>query len=180
MFEIYKKAEMEFYERIFNAAPFKMIYGENFDYISLKYFAKQMSLGIIKGILRPNFDEILRDACLREIGKTCAEMFLKYSDIDTDTDVDTFIKKIEIAFQGHRTFERRGTIIYEAIQCNGECWCPIVSNIGLGQDCSIWCNCSTNARHTLFATILSKPVQVELLDSVLYTGSDTCRWMIHI
>ena len=175
-----KVAEQEFYKKIYRTDPYKMVIGDDFHFIAIEHYAKSMILSATERILSPNFDEILRSACLREIGKACGQMFLKHSGIDTETDLDTFISNINTISQGHRRFLRDGNAIYEETFCHGQCWCPIINNLGTQSDCSLCCTCSKSARETLFQTVLGQPVKVDVLDSALLSGADTCRLSIQL
>jgi len=139
-----------------------------------------MALNTVRQILAPNFDERLRDACLREIGKTCCLMFLEYSGINVNTDIDTYITNLNIAFRGHRRFERTEEFILDEAYLNGQCWCPILNNLDFNRSCSEFCDCGRSARETYFATFLNRQVKAERLNSILSTGSDMCKWIIQI
>lgn len=176
----WKEDEHTFYTRIFETEPFKIILGSDFDLTPIEYYAKPMAINMLRHILNPNFDEKLRDKCLKGIGETCCQMFLEYGDIETETDIDKFISNLEKAFQGHRLLKRRGNLVYDELDTNGQCGCPIICGSDIKPEGSIWCMCSKHAREALFGAVLKRPVQAELLDSPLYTGSDTCRWLIRI
>ena len=173
-------AENEFYKRIFQTEPFKTICGNNFDPTPIQEFAKNMTLYTLKQVLSPDFDARLRDDCLREIGRTCCQMFLEYSDINTGTDIDTVLNRLNAASKGHRKFRRRGNLIYEEGLLCKQCWCPIVTNMGPDYNPLIWCDCSKSARESLFNAVMNKPVEVELLDSIICTRSDSCKWLVNI
>lgn len=175
-----KKAKENFYKVIINSKPFKTIYANNFNSTLTKYFAERMAIATIKYILHPNFDESLREACLQEIGKQCCLMFLKYKGINTNTDVATFLANLNTAFRGHRRYKRMGKVICDEALLSGQCWCPIVHSIGSTVSCSEFYKCGRSARETYFRTLLKKPVEAEWQNTVLLTGSDTCKWLIHI
>ncbi len=175
-----KVAEQEFYKKIYRTEPFKMIVGDDFHFIAIEHYVKRMILSATEQILSPNFDEILRSACLREIGKACAQMFLKHSGIDTKTDLDTFISNINTISLGHRSFKRSGDVIYEDTYCHGQCWCPIINNLDTQPDCLICSTCSKSARETLFQTVLKQPVKADIVDSALLSGTDTCILSIQL
>lgn len=139
-----------------------------------------MALSSVKHIVDPHFNKVLAHACLRGIGENCCQMFLEYRKINTDTGLDTFLDDLQVAFKGHRRYERKGNLIYDEALVNGHCWCPILSNIDLGQSCSELCQCGKSARETYFRILLGHDVKAELLDTVLCTGSDTCRWLIDL
>ena len=174
-----EEAEQEFYKRIYRTEPFKIISGNHFNHTPIERFAKPMTLSTIKHILHPNFNNRLRDRCLQEIGKTCCHMFLEFGEINTDTDIDTCIKSINTACQGYRRYKRRDSLVYEEMYA-GKCWCPIINNAEVINDCTTWCDCSKSARGELFQTILKKPVEVQLLDSIICNDSNVCKWVINL
>lgn len=173
-------AEQEFYRRILESQPFNLLLNNYFDSNLKERHAKSITLGAVKGIVHLYLDDQLRDACLQEIGKTCCHMFLEYRNINTDTDLDTFLDDSQVAFQGCRRYERKDNLIYDEAVVNGQCWCPILSNIDLGQSCSDLCQCGKSARETYFRILFGHDVNAELLDTVLCTGSDACKWLIHL
>jgi len=172
--------EKEFYKRILETEPFSIICGNNFDHITDRDLKKPIVLAVIKQIIQPDCDKKLKENCLQEIGEICCRMYLEYSGVSTDTSVDIFLKDLESSSQWLRKFRRSGSLIYEELHLNGQCCCPIFRNIDLGQSCSELCECCGNARKTYFNILLKRHVEVEFLDTVLCTGSDTCHWMIDI
>jgi hypothetical protein len=43
-----------------------------------------------------------------------------------------------------------------------------------------WCTCGNYFNKAMWEAVVKHPVQVELLDSPLTTGSDICRRLIHL
>jgi len=58
------------------------------------------------------------------------------------------------------------------------CYCGSVS-AGKERMPLTYCYCSTGWYKRLFEEVLSRPLQVEILQSII-NGADTCRFLIHI
>ena len=176
----------EFCTRLLQTEAFKLIYTANFNMRPLVPFAERVVLGTFKEILHPDFDEFISNRCLEESGKLCGELFLKYARLDTDTDIDTFIANLMNVSVGQRRLERKGDVVFdEYFRGNGSrpiherCRCRIIRS-GQAEPTSLMCMCAAYSEKAIFETVVKHPVQVKLLDSVLCTGSDACRWLIRI
>lgn len=176
----------EFCTRWLETKPFKLIYTDNFNMRPLVPFAERVALGTFREILHPDFDEFIRSRCLEASGKVCCELFLKYSGLNTDTDIDSFLANLAKAFPGQRKLERKGNVIqdeylrsYECHAIDRQCGCPIIRS-GYVEPTPLMRICCTSAQKTMFEAVVKHPVKVELLDSPLCTGSNTCRWLIRI
>lgn len=172
-------AERELFNRIFRTEPFKIICGNSFNHTTTEDFAKPMTLRIVKEVLSPSFSDQLRDACLREIGKTCWHMVREHGNVDTEMDIDSFIKNMNLAHLGYRRLKRRGNLVFDEMYAR-KCPCPIINHVESGKDHPEWCDCSISARRELFQMVVKKPVQVELLESIIRNGSNVCRWVINL
>jgi hypothetical protein len=151
-----------------------------------EFFVGLLMAESFKRIFEPDFDEKSRNMCLEATGRLCNSLFLAYVGLNTDTDIDTFIENFNKAFPGERKLERKGDVIlYEYFQgvgshtAKGQCGCPMIRNKHL-PPIPLWCKCGTNFEKAMFEAVVKHPVQVELLDSPLTTGSDNCRWLIHL
>jgi len=176
----------EFCTRLLQTEAFRQIYTRNLNMSPFIQFAERAALGTFRDILHPDFDESLRNKCLEESGKLCGELFLKYARLDTDTDIDTFIANLMNVSVGQRRLERKGDVIFdECLRGNGSrpiherCRCRIIRS-GQVEPISLMCMCAAYCEKAIFETVVKHPVQVELLDSVLCTSSDPCRWLISI
>lgn len=176
----------EFCTRLLQTEAFRQIYTRNLNMGPFIQVAERTAIGTFREILHPDFDESLRNKCLDESGKLCCELFLKYARLDTDTDIDTFIANLMDVSVGRRWLERKGDVVFdEYLRGNGSrpiherCRCRIIRS-GQVEPTSLMCICAAYCEKAIFETVVKRPVQVELLDSVLCTGSDTCRWLIHI
>ncbi|MBE0480491.1 MAG: hypothetical protein IBX68_05880 [Dehalococcoidia bacterium] len=151
-----------------------------------EFFLNMLRTEAFKCIFEPDFDEKSRDKCLRATGRLCNSLFLPYAGLSTDCDIDTFITSFNNAFKGERKLERIGDVVhYEYIQgagshtSRGQCGCPMMQFKQL-EPTPLWCKCGTNFEKAMFEAVVKHPVQVELLESPLATGSESCRWLIHL
>ena len=146
-----------------------------------EFFVGLQKSEILKRIFQPDFDEGARELCLQCTGEMCNSLFLPYGNLDTDTDIDTFMQSLMDAFPGARKLERKDDVIHYDFTPEepGECMCPM---IGLGhlEPTPLWCICGNYFNKAMFEKVLKHPVRVELLDSPLTTGSRTCRRLIHL
>jgi hypothetical protein len=85
------------------------------------------------------------------------------------------------AFPGSRKLERKGDIVHYDFypEVKGECMCPMIT-LGHLEPTPLWCTCGNYFNKAMFEKVMKHPVQVELLESPLTTGSDSCRRLIHL
>jgi hypothetical protein len=136
---------------------------------------------VFKRIFQPDFDSAAREMCLRCTGEMCNSLFIPFGGLNTDVDIDTFIVDLMNAFPDKRKLERKGDIIHYDFypDVKGECACPVIVQ-GQLDPTPLWCICGNYFNKAMFEKVLKHPVQVELLDSPLTTGSDACRRLIHL
>ena len=146
-----------------------------------EFFAGLQKSEVFKRIFQPDFDETAREMCLECTGRQCNSLFLPYAQLNTDVDIDTFMQSLMDAFPGTRKLERKGDIIHYDFypDVKGECACPIIT-MGHIEPTPLWCTCGNYFNKAMWEAVVKHPVQVELLDSPLTTGSDICRRLIHL
>jgi predicted hydrocarbon binding protein len=88
-------------------------------------------------------------------------------------DIDDFLDKLNQAHIGGGHLRREGNVVYGSY---GRCYCGSVSKVK-GRLSSIYCSCSCGWYQELFETALERPVEVELLDSIVQ-GAEACRFAI--
>jgi len=144
-------------------------------------FARLLKGEVFKRIFQPDFDGTAREMCLRCTGEMCNSLFIPFGGLNIDVDIDTFIIDLMNAFPDKRKLERKGDIIHYDFypDLKGECACPVISQ-GHLEPTPLWCICGNYFNKAMFEKVLKHPVQVELLDSPLTTGSDACRRLIHL
>jgi hypothetical protein len=146
-----------------------------------EFFAGLQKSEVFKRIFQPDFDETAREMCLECTGRQCNSLFMPYAQLNTDVEIDTFIQNLMDAFPGARKLERKGDVIlYDFYpDVKGECACPIIT-MGHIEPTPDWCTCGNYFNKAMWEAVVKHPVQVELLDSPLTTGSDICRRLIHL
>lgn len=147
----------------------------------LKEFAGVQKGEVFKRIFQPDFDETEREKCLQCTGEMCNSLFMPFASLNTDADIDTFIADLMKAFPEKRKLERKGDIIHYDFfpDVKGECMCPLITT-GQMEPTPHWCLCGNYFNKTMFEKVVKHPVQVELLDSPLATGSDYCKRLIRL
>jgi hypothetical protein len=90
-------------------------------------------------------------------------------------DMGDFIIKLNEQHIGGGRLNLRGNLIEAGYD---RCYCGSVS-AGKERMSLTYCYCSTGWYKRLFEEVLSRPVQVEILQSII-NGADTCRFLIHI
>ena len=145
------------------------------------FFAGLQKSEVFKRIFQPDFDDTAREMCLECTGRQCNSLFMAYAQLNPDVDIDTFIQSLMDAFAGARTLERKDDIIHYDFypDVKGECACPIIT-MGHIEPTPDWCTCGNYFNKAMWEAVAKHPVQVELLDSPLTTGSDACRRLIHL
>ena len=146
-----------------------------------EFFAGLQKGEVLKRIFQPDFDEAARELCLKCTGEMCNSLFLPYGNLDTDVDIDTFMQNLMDAFPGSRKLERKGDIVHYDFypEVKGECMCPMIT-LGHLEPTPLWCTCGNYFNKAMFEKVMKHLVQVELLESPLTTGSDSCRRLIHL
>ena len=146
-----------------------------------EFFVGLLKSEILKRVFSDDFDEAMREKCVECTGRLCNSLFLPYGNLNTDTDIDTFIQALMDAFPGSRNLERKGDVIhYDFIpEVKGECMCPIIA-LGHLEPTPRWCICGNYFNKAMFEAVMKHPVQIELLESPLTTGSEICRRLVHL
>jgi len=146
-----------------------------------EFFIGLLKSEILKRVFQPDFDATAREKCLECTGTLCNSLFLPYANLNTDADIDTFMQDLMNAFPGARKMERKGDVIHYDFhpEVKGECMCPMIA-LGHLEPTPLWCRCGNYFNKAMFEAVVKHPVQVELLDSPLTTGSELCRRLIHL
>jgi hypothetical protein len=176
--------ELEFFINVFETVAFKELFGNGVDLQLPPRLPKQMVLAAFKSMMHPYFSDSVRRRCLEATGRVCYEMFLDYSKLSTDTDIDAFIRNLAGVFQDCMKIEK----IREYVEIEympgtgndllpGECQCPLIRSKAV-EPTSVWCICGRSFKKTMFEAVVKRPVEVLLSNSPLRTGSHTCQWLI--
>lgn len=126
------------------------------------------------GILNRELDPSTRKRILRGLGSACAaryrEMFDKYKN-----DLQGFLAYARKEWVEDASFdETTGTI--SVVDKSPKCVCPLVRQ---GETPGEFCDCTLGWQTAAYSAILGKPVEVELVDSIL-RGGRRCSYRIRI
>ena len=155
----------------------------------LKAFAEALKGEGFNHIWEPGFPQEARDKVMKRMCTACANTQIAYIG-GTDTDLDTFIEKfINSVPGGVRKMQRLGdSVIYYEFDIEkfdpkaykaGLCSCPLVRE-GIVPASPEVCKGLLCFETTWVEAIVKHPVQVDLIESPLTTGSGKCRWVIHL
>jgi hypothetical protein len=144
----------------------------------MEFMVPAIAKGVWEGIYA--LPDEARDIVFRAAAKRCNEQICKFAGFDPGEidDVDEFMVEWEKAFGGIMKGRREGDTIYWEFASNG-CTEPMVM-LGLVEPNPKLCQCSCQMIKRRFEMVTKSPVTVELLDSVLTTGSDKCSYLIHL
>jgi hypothetical protein len=155
----------------------------------IKAFAEAVSGEGYKQVWEPGFPKEARDKVMEGMCKACSNTQIAYIG-GTDLDLDTFIEKfINSVPPGVRKMQKLGdsALYYEfdielfdpkAYKAK-LCSCPLVRE-GIVPPSPEVCKGLLCFERTWAEGILKHPVQVDLLDSPLTTGSGKCRAIIYL
>lgn len=116
-----------------------------------------------------------RNAWIEEMGRACANEYKEHTKKYIGHPED-YLAQLEGKWIDEAYYEK--TEACEVILIRGQkkekCYCPFVDNEKM--PCS-FCSCSLGFQKEVFSTILEKPVQVELVNSIL-AGDQRCSFKI--
>jgi predicted hydrocarbon binding protein len=139
-----------------------------------KLDAAQARFAALVGILNRELDPPTRTRVLRGLGSACADrykdMFDKYKN-----DLRGFLDYARTEWVEEASFEE-GTGTIQVVDRSPKCVCPLVKQ---GETPGEFCECTLGWQKAAYSTILGKPVEVELVDSVL-RGGRRCSFRIRI
>ncbi len=127
-------------------------------------------------------DEQVGEAVARRIMQDCGRHCIDQSVLEKarrlqrkSMNLDDLLDRLNQAHIGGGKLQRTGNVIHAAYD---RCYCGSVSK-SPQQIPLIYCHCSCGWYQQLFETLLEKPVQVQLLDSIAH-GALICQFAIHI
>jgi len=144
----------------------------------MEFMVPAIARGVWEGIYA--LPDEARDIVFKAASKRCNEQICRFAGFDPGemNDVDEFMVEWEKAFGGMMRGKREGDTIYWEFASNG-CTEPLVL-LGLIEPNPKLCQCSCQMIKRRFEMVTKSPVEVELLDSVLTTGSDKCSYRIYL
>lgn len=128
------------------------------------------------------FDDIVEDenkrySVMETLGNQCVQSILPTAkDLKENSEsVEELVKNLNGKF-GAELFKLEGNKIHSTLN---RCFCHWGVKETKVPLSITYCHCSLGWMKTLFKTLLDKPVQVDLIQSVI-TGSDSCKFVIHL
>jgi len=132
----------------------------------------------LMAVLEREVDADTRRAMMEACGRSCigASTLAAARRLQKEaSDLDDLLARLNQAHIGGGHLHRQGNAIHAAYE---RCYCGSVSQTRQAF-LETYCHCSCGWYRQLFETLLERPVQVELLSSVIQ-GSDRCRFIIHL
>lgn len=122
-------------------------------------------------------DENKRHNVMETLGNYCVQNMLKTAEEvkEQSESVEEIVKNLNIKF-GAELFRLDGNKIHSTLN---RCFCHWGVKETKEPISITYCHCSLGWMKTLFKTLLDKPVEVDLIQSVI-TGSDSCKFIIHL
>ncbi len=128
------------------------------------------------------FDNIVenehkRYSVMESLGNDCVQNFLKVAEEvkNNSKGVEEIVKNLNDKL-GAELFKLERKEIHSTLN---RCFCHWGVKETKEPISITYCHCSLGWMKTLFKTLLDKPVEVDLIQSVI-TGSDSCKFIIHL
>jgi predicted hydrocarbon binding protein len=129
-------------------------------------------------VLEREVDEQTRRAIMEACGRRCigASTLQKARRIAREAgDLDDMLRRLNEVHLGGGHLQLDGDVIHAAYD---RCYCGSVSKTREPFSAT-YCHCSCGWYRQLFETLLERPVEVELLGSILQ-GDERCRFLIRV
>lgn len=112
-------------------------------------------------------------SCAERLGTTEAAKKIRRK-LNNTINVDLLINTFKTKVFKESIIERQGnTILLE--YTHSECGCPLVQELNIKNP--MMCNCTRGHTKSIFETLLNRPVEVELVETVL-RGGKRCKQII--
>lgn len=129
-------------------------------------------------VLDQRVDEETRKQIMEACGRRCigASTLERASRLkQTAPDLDHLLALLNEAHIGGGSLQREGNTIHAAYD---RCYCGSVSKTKEAVS-DTYCRCSCGWFRQLFETLLGRPVEVELVSSII-SGGERCQFLIHL
>jgi predicted hydrocarbon binding protein len=129
-------------------------------------------------VLERELDEETRRAIMEACGRRCigASTLGKARSIQREAqDLEDLLRRLNKAHLGGGHLQLEGGVIHAAYD---RCYCGSVSKTKEDFSAS-YCQCSCGWYRQLFETLLERPVEVDLLSSIIQ-GDERCRFVIRV
>lgn len=135
-------------------------------------------IGEMMGVLDREVDEETRRVIMEACGRRCigASTLEKACRLQQEAhDLDDLLIRLNGTHIGGGHLQREGDVIHAAYD---RCYCGAVSKVREPFSAT-YCHCSCGWYRQLFETLLHRPVEVELLGSIIQ-GDERCRFLIRV
>jgi hypothetical protein len=116
-----------------------------------------------------------RDKIIEALGSECAkenrDFYLKYKD-----NIEGFFAEIKVRWIESAVYNKEENTIHLVGKKTGSCGCPFVNKSLITKE---FCKCSLGYQKEVYSTILGRPVESKIVESVLY-GAERCSFLIHV
>ena len=126
-------------------------------------------------ILDVNLQEEKKNKILMELGSACAKENENYL-IQYENNLGGFLDDIQKRWIERVEYKENGTVIKLTGKKTEKCGCPFVKAELTPVE---FCNCSKGWQREAFETIIKKPVEVKIVESVL-RGGERCSFEIKV
>jgi hypothetical protein len=116
-----------------------------------------------------------RDKIIEELGRECAkeykDFYMKYKD-----NIEGFFEEIKARWIESAVYNKEEKTIQLVGKKTGSCGCPLVNKSLISKE---FCKCSLGYQKEVYGMILGRPIESEIVESVLY-GGERCSFLIHV
>ena len=117
----------------------------------------------------------IMENCGRDCCRDCRREHTKFKTLMSESkSIEEFLNKVSTGGINYK-LKDKNTIIGEY----NKCYCSLVKQTKKPFQNKIYCQCGVGHIKQLFESALKKPVEVELMQSVI-TGAKSCEFLIHI
>lgn len=144
------------------------------DELKARLDAARKRFAILIRILNENLDAPTRKKILENLGRECARQYSSLTD-KYKGNIDGFLETIRKQWVEKAEYDKEAGIIRVADKWKN-CSCPLVDQSLTPSD---FCNCTLGWQKETYSTILGRPVEATLEESILRGGSH-CVYRIQI
>lgn len=142
--------------------------------IDYKEFTQRWVKNLIESI-DTHLDEETKMRLMESCGRACARGGPIRAAKEHQGDLDNWLATLAKWHGGEEFIRRDGDVVY--VIC-AECLCPLVKD-GPPRLPDTYCYCSLGWMREMFGTVVEKPADVELVESIK-RGGEKCRFIIRL
>jgi hypothetical protein len=125
--------------------------------------------------MEAHLDEGTRARVMESCGRACARAGPVHAAMECQGDLDAWLDRLTRWHGGRENVRREGDAVH--LICE-QCLCPLVQDAPERLP-DTYCACSLGWMKETFGTVLGRPVQVSLLESIL-RGGERCRFVVEL